>query len=380
MRILQLANFYHATSGGLRTAVDAFAAGYVRAGHEVFLVVPSRRRGVAVIDGKTVVCLRSPKVPRTGGYRTVIDHRAVAGLISRLRPDVIELSDRTTLARIVANLDSRPPVVLYSHERLDLAVSRIAPDVLHPTRFVDAWTQRLLARVDVAVCASEFAAEEIDRLASSPARRIPLGVDLETFRPSSPRDDVAAEEPTWSPGMHHRAVFVGRLSPEKHAADAVAAIDRLVRSGRLTELLVVGDGPERSELERRAAGLPVRFVGHVGDRRQVASMLRRADVAIVPSPNETFGLAALEAMASGTPVAAAAAGAVGELICVDAGAVGTGVDGLARAVAMLFEGDRERQRCAARRRAEQFSWDRSISSMLDLFDEVSQTRRLARVG
>ena len=44
MRILQLANFYHATSGGLRTAVDAFASGYVRAGHEVFLVVPSRRR------------------------------------------------------------------------------------------------------------------------------------------------------------------------------------------------------------------------------------------------------------------------------------------------------------------------------------------------
>lgn len=381
MRILQLANFYHATSGGLRTAIDAFAAGYVAAGHEVFLVVPAKRRGVAVIDGKIVVCLRSPKVPQSGGYRTVIDHRAVSELIERIRPDVIELSDRTTLARIVASQSRRPPVVLFSHERLDLAISRRAPSVLDPTRVVDAWTRRLLARVDVSVCASEFAGEELDRLGPAPARRVPLGVDLEAFRPSRPGERSCPAEATWSAGSHHRAVYVGRLSPEKHAADAVAAVDRLVRSGRLTELLVVGDGPDREELERQAAGLPVRFVGHVADRGDVASILRRADVAIVPSPRETFGLAALEAMASGTPVAAVAGGAVGELVSANSGAVGGGgVDGLARAIASLFEGDRSAQRVAARRRAEEFPWQRSVDAMLDLHSEVARPRRLAVAG
>lgn len=381
MRILQLANFYHATSGGLRTAIDAFAAGYVAAGHEVFLVVPGKRRGVAVIEGKTVICLRSPKVPQSGGYRTVIDQRAISELIERIRPDVIELSDRTTLARMVAGLPRRPPVVLFSHERLDLAIQRRAPSVLDPTRLVDAWTRRLLARVDVAVCASEFAGEELDRLGPTPARRVPLGVDLEVFRPSLPGERSAPSEATWSAGSHHRAVYVGRLSPEKHATDAVGAVDRLVRSGRLTELLVVGDGPDRDDLERQAAGLPVRFLGHVADRGEVASILRRADVAIVPSPRETFGLAALEAMASGTPVAAVAGGAVGELVTANTGSVGGGgVDGLARAIASLFEGDRNTQRVAARRRAEEFSWHRSVGAMLELHREVARPRRLAVAG
>jgi alpha-1,6-mannosyltransferase len=381
MRILQLANFYHARSGGLRTAIDAFAAGYQHAGHEVFLVVPARRHGVAVVDGRTVICVRSPRVPRSGGYRTIIDQRAVTGLIARLRPDVIELSDRTTLARIVAGQQQRPPVVLYSHERLDLAVARYTPDLLDPTRLLDAWTRRLLARADVAVCASEFAAEELDRWSPRPVRRVPLGVDLDLFRPRRPGDAAVAGEPTWSAGAHHRTVYVGRLSPEKHAADAIAAVDRLVRSGRFTELLVVGDGPERAQLEQRAAGLPVRFAGHVGDRAQVASILRRADAAIVPSPRETFGLAALEAMASGTPVATVARGAVAELVTAGAGVVGHGVDGLAGAVAALFEGDRDHQRIAARTRAEQFSWDRTVRSMLDIHREVAGSRRrLARAG
>lgn len=384
MKILQLANFYHATSGGLRTAIDAFAAGYVRAGHDVVLVVPSRRRGVAIVDGKTVIGIPSPKLPLAGGYRTVIDHRAVAELIDRLRPDVIELSDRTTLARIVANLQRRPPVVLFAHERLDLAVARRAPNAVDPTRLVDAWTRRLLRRVDATVCASEFAAEEIDRLSSSRSRRVPLGVDLELFRPRRPVDRAGETEPTWSPGSHHRSVYVGRLSPEKHAGDAIAAVDRLVRSGRFTELLVVGDGPERADLEQRAAGLPVRFAGHVGDRAMVASILRRADAAIVPSPRETFGLAALEAMASGTPVATVARGAVAELVTVGSGVVGHGIDGLADAVATIFEGDRELQRAAARARAEQFPWGRTIDAMLDIHRDVHRevmgSRRIARAG
>ncbi len=381
MRILQLANFYHEKSGGLRTAIDAFASGYVADGHDVCLVVPVRDRSVQVVNGKTVVGLRSPRLPNSGGYRAIIDHRAIAELVETWRPDVIELSDRTTLARIVVNLVRRPPVVLFSHERLDRSIARRTPSVLDPTRLVDAWTRRLLARVDVTVCASAFAAAELDRLAPSPSRRVALGVDLDVFRPLNDDEEPSMSSARWSPGSHQRAVYVGRLSPEKHAADAVLAVDRLVRTGRLTELLVVGDGPQRGELERRAAGLPIRFTGHLSDRNEVASVLRRADVAIVPSPHETFGLAALEAMASGTPVATVSGGATAELVTFGAGSVGGGgVNGLADAIAVLFEGDRAAQRVAARRRAEGFSWERSVRAMLALHREAAHSRQLSVVG
>lgn len=376
MRILQLANFYHAHSGGLRTAIDAFASGYVAAGHEVFLVVPDDRRSVREIDGKTVITLRSPRLPAASDYRTIVDQRAVSALVAALRPDVIELSDRTTLARIAVNLPERPPVVLYSHERLDLAGARVAPSMLDPTRLVNAWTKRLAARVDAIVCASDFAAAEFEPLTSSSIRRVPLGVDLETFCP------VALDEPSlsstlgWSPGAHQRAVYVGRLSPEKHPHDAVAAVARLVRSGRFTELLVVGDGPQREDLQRLARGLPVRFIGHIDDRAMIAAILRRADVVIVPSPNETFGLACLEAMACGTPVATVRGGAAHELVTTGAGVVGgPGIDGLAGAVASVFEGSRSLQRMAARERAEEFPWRRSVEAMLDIHTDAAHSHR-----
>ena len=63
-------------------------------------------------------------------------------------------------------------------------------------------------------------------------------------------------------------------------------------------LVVVGEGPMRARLERQAARLPVDFTGYIGCRDTVATILASADVALAPGPHETFGLAALEALAS----------------------------------------------------------------------------------
>src|SRR6201991_4178047 len=61
-------------------------------------------------------------------------------------------------------------------------------------------------------------------------------------------------------------------------------------------------------------GLPVRFLGHIADREELAALLATADVAIAPGPVETFGLAALEALASGTPVVVSSESALPEVI------------------------------------------------------------------
>jgi alpha-1,6-mannosyltransferase len=110
----------------------------------------------------------------------------------------------------------------------------------------------------------------------------------------------------------------------------------------------------------------VRFLGFLEDREELAALLATADVVVAPGPVETFGLAALEALASGTPVVAAADGALPEVV----GTAGVTVSG---------EGDRyadgileiaalpaaERRR-AARRRAEQFGWAASVAGMLEV--------------
>ncbi|WP_262496069.1 glycosyltransferase family 4 protein [Nonomuraea sp. SYSU D8015] len=92
------------------------------------------------------------------------------------------------------------------------------------------------------------------------------------------------------------------------------ALAELRRRGVPAVLAVAGDGPLRPKLMRLAGDLPVRFLGHIGDRDTLADLLATADVAIAPGPVETFGLAALEALASGTPVVVSRHSALPEVV------------------------------------------------------------------
>jgi alpha-1,6-mannosyltransferase len=121
-------------------------------------------------------------------------------------------------------------------------------------------------------------------------------------------------------------------------------------------LVVAGAGPLRNALQEEAAraGLPVRFLGHLSRPSELAKLLASVDVAIAPGPVETFGLAALEAMAGGTPVVVSSQSALPEVIGT-AGLAAPG-DGPAYATAvreiMSWAADQRRQ--AARRQAERF--------------------------
>jgi alpha-1,6-mannosyltransferase len=159
-------------------------------------------------------------------------------------------------------------------------LTRCAPGA---ARITDVWTRRLLRRVDAVVCASEFAAAELQGHTVHQVHRVPLGVDLETFAPPHEGRGVDAatrgiRDEWWSGGDLGRVIYLGRLSSEKCPHDALAAIELLHRSGHQCELLVVGDGPLRIELERCAADLPVRFTGHIRERTEIAMLLRTASL------------------------------------------------------------------------------------------------------
>ena len=101
---------------------------------------------------------------------------------------------------------------------------------------------------------------------------------------------------------------------EKHPERGIDTVAALCAAGHDVRLLVAGDGPRRSALQRRAAGLPVRFLGFLPDRLALARLLASADVLLAPGPHETFGLSTLEALACGTPVVVSASSALPEVI------------------------------------------------------------------
>lgn len=362
-RVVRLANFVAPTSGGLATTLHELGRGYRAAGHEPVLVVPAGRDSLRTTPAGTVVALRSP--PLAGlPYRVLVDRARVRRLLEALRPDRVEVSDRLTLAWVGSwAWRAGVPAVLVAHERIDGILAGRVPGWFPLAATADAANRRVLPRFERAVCASAYAAAELHRV-RHPARVrvVPLGVDLRMFLPTP----TASAR---SPGGGARLVYVGRLSAEKRPDVAIAALRALVRRAPGARLVVVGDGPARAHLERAAAGLPVRFTGHV-DRRSVARLLAGADVAIAPCPVETFGLAALEALASGTAVVAARGGALGEVVPAAGPAgrlvdVGTGHDGrVADAVEALLDEPAPTRRDAARAVAERYPWARAVGGFL----------------
>jgi alpha-1,6-mannosyltransferase len=372
MHIVQLANFYGETSGGLRTVLDELGRSYAAACHRVTRIVPSAEDSVADVSGVRVVSLRSPRLLATG-YRAILDVSRVDGLLEDLRPDVIELSDKTTLVGSARRCRERgASVVLISHERIDAILADRVPAWFPLARCADRWNRKLAASVDAIVCASEFSASEFRGIDAHHVHRIPLGVDLEVFTPSRRQRD-----PTGIPSRATATVVcVGRLSAEKQPRTAIDAMRRLAERGAKVRLVMIGDGPERRRLERSAAGLDVMFAGHVRGRAQLAAILREADVALAPCPAETFGLGALEALASGTPIVVPRSGALAELVVAGAGVVVENESSaFASAIEHLLAGSRTAHRTAARHRAEEFDWATTTSAMLELFEGVTGVDR-----
>ena len=110
-------------------------------------------------------------------------------------------------------------------------------------------------------------------------------------------------------------VHVSNLRPVKRPVDCVEILARVLKKGIRTRLVMVGDGSERPSAEQRANDLGIADqVVFVGEQPNIVEYLSAADVLLLPSEQESFGLAALEAMACEVPVVASRVGGVPEVV------------------------------------------------------------------
>lgn len=375
MRIVRLANFVGPCSGGLRTALHELGAGYLAAGHEPVLVVPGDHDRDERTGQGRVITLRGPVVPLLGGgYRLLLCRRKLMALLESLRPDRLEVSDRTTL-RWTGPWARRHgvPALMVSHEsvaallglagRLRWLSGRVLgrATVAGAEVLADALNIRTARNYQRVVCTTRWAAAEFERLGIGNLLRIPLGVDLDLFSPRRRSDAVRRR---YAADGEILLVHCGRLSAEKRPQRSLDALAALRSAGVPAVLVVAGDGPQRDRLERRArtASLPARFTGFLADRMELASLLASADVVLAPGPVETFGLAALEALACGTPVVVSAASALPEVI----GSAGVAVPGedFAAGVRTVLSRPPAARRAAARERAGRFGWATAVGGFL----------------
>jgi alpha-1,6-mannosyltransferase len=377
MRIVQVANFYAPTSGGLKIVVEETGRGYQQAGHERILIVPGRTDTVEQTPSGRRVVVRSLRLPGLGNYRILIDRRRIRRLLADQPPDILEVSDKFSLLWLSRWGRRRAvPIVLFSHERLDAILRPRLPRWFPLRRAADAVNRRLSRLADQIIVTSAFSGAEFERIGATNLRRVRLGVDLDTFTPAAGAPAVQPPAPEVRDGAGVRLITVSRLSCEKRPELSIETLRVLRRWGVPASLLMVGDGPERARLTRQADGLPVTFLRHLSDRNALAELIAGADLALSPSPAETFGLATLEALACGTPVVVPADGAARELLGTPGcGAVSDGTpEGTARAVREILAVPEGERRAAARAAAERYPWSATVAGLLSGYQEIGSRR------
>lgn len=212
------------------------------------------------------------------------------------------------LVRLASILQKIHPDVVLTHHWFANTVGRVASRMLG-IRFVLSFehstyehykpkSQLLIDRVLQYACTYVVAVSDAVHdslrtcgIRASRIRVVPNGINLRAYTPTT--DDVMSRDPT--------ILFVGRLVHDKGVMTLLAALAGVPQ----ITLDIVGNGPERTRLEGRAKELGiaerVRFRGAL---EVTGEVFRRARVVVVPSLREGFGLVALEALASGTPVIA----------------------------------------------------------------------------
>ena len=364
-QIAQIANFVSPTSGGLKTALLSLALAWTELGHHVHTIIPGERTQSFAHGPAHVHMVAAPRVPCSGGYRAIMARGPIRSLLADIAPDVMYLSDRTSLLWTADWARERGvPTSLIAHERVD-GVLRAFTGGLSLAPVADYWNRRSARRVDSIICTTGFAAEEFTRI-GEPVQRVPLGVDLETFQPCRRSAELRATF-----GANVLLGLISRLSTEKRPGFALEVLRELVERGVDARLVVAGTGPLDARMRAQARGLPVTFLGHLHGRMEMARLLASLDVVLAPGPIETFGLAALEALACGTPVIANADSGIAEVIGGHSGSAFTlDAASWARGVQDLHERS-GRVRRAARIHAETFSWKDCATRMLMVHEALA---------
>jgi glycogen synthase len=252
-------------------------------------------------------------VPWTLAFNIALIHRALGELLDE-PPDVLHAHDwLVAYAGVVLKDLAALPLVATIHATEH---GRHGGRIPGPTQaFVHRAEEWLVAESERVVTCSAFMRREVTAALGADEDRldqIPNQVDLSPFSPPAP----SVRASLW-PDDRSLMLFAGRLEYEKGVQTALDAMSEIDRRCPGTGLIVAGDGTYRSTLEGQARRLGiehmVRFEGFV-DEVRLRSLYRSVDLAIVPSLYEPFGLVALEAMASETPVVVSNTGGLREFV------------------------------------------------------------------
>jgi len=359
----------HATVGGSGAIATALGKLLANEGHEVHFICHDVPFGLVGEPHPSI---------------TVHEVEATSYPPLRYPPYAMALAVKTASVARYAGLD-----LLHVHYAIPHALSAfLAREMIAPQRLRVACT---LHGTDITLVGSDPSYQPLVRfllgqcdavtavsnwLAETAMRSFSLKRDIETIYNFIDIDEYTRGDT--GPGDVPTVVHVSNFRPVKRTVDVIEIFGRVYKATP-ARLIMVGDGPDREKAIARAQALGIAAeVSFVGVVENVVDILSKADVFLLPSEMESFGLAALEAMACETPVVAANVGGLGEVIEHDRSgyllAPGD-VDSMAERTIEILRDPEMRARMGKRGRsiaAEKFSPGAALSAYMDVYDSLLQ--------
>ncbi|MDQ6788802.1 MAG: glycosyltransferase [Acidobacteriota bacterium] len=358
IKSVHITNYYHKNSGGISTSYNNLLDAAGRHKRFVSLIVPGEHEEIEQINDYAKIyyipAIKSPIFDKR--YRMIMPWQymkhgtLIRKILLEENPDMIEVCDKYTLSFMGVMVRTnrfkklgRPMLVHFSCERMDDNIASFLTKGKIGKRLARlAMGTYNFALYDFHIANSEYTAQEFyesvavkndSRISknflnyswrSFKAAKIPYGerificprgVDAERFNPRRQSDKVKREmrKRAGVPENSTVLLYAGRISPEKNIGLLVELMKILANDTKKDfRLLVAGAGPQSDWLKAETEkNFPEKIIqlGHL-DKETLADYYANADVFVHPNPREPFGIAPLEAMASGVPTLAPNAGGI----------------------------------------------------------------------
>lgn len=313
MRILMLTDYFPPhTGGGVERVAFELGTRLARRGHLVSVLTIRTCPGAAVEceEGLQISRIPGTDLTRRLGLQQAASLRVpdtIARSIRSFKPDVVHAHNlffRTTEAAAFLRSFHRVPLVTTVHLGQQEGGGRLFASLVRA--YESTIGRFIIRRSDHTIAVSEAVAAHVRHLGGHrvPITVIPNGVDTEVFAPSLN-----------GTGAGPVILFVGRLVPNKGPDTLLRAAPAILAQNPQATFIMVGDGPLRNRLAKRAKDLSLDSTVHfLGIRHDVPDLMRQATIMVRPSTTEGMPLTVLEAMASGLPIVATPAGGTPEIV------------------------------------------------------------------
>ncbi len=368
MQIAVLTNeFEPVIIGGLGIVATRLAEAMQARGHELLVITKGTSREVS---DRRQGGMRVIRFPRESEYHSPVHQRLYAGPILhylrglRERPDIIHVHSIQADELATAMRDRYSSQIIYTCHSL------VSKEGLHRSTSLHMETRQrhFMEQADAIVSPSNWQALVL--MAQFPAARgktyvVPNGVKSQSI------------STLHRPRHKEQLLFAGRLIRQKGVSETIAAIADLKNIDRHVRLDIIGKGSSHYVRELRALTNRLNLSGHVRflgqcSHHNVLRRMRDAGAVVMPSRNESFGLVALEAMATGTPLVSTQAGGLRDFVDAETAAViaSSTPEAISKAVAQVWTKKErtERRQHAAFERAMHYTWDAVASQYEAVMD------------